>query len=259
MSKLSRPRAGDTTFDAIRYALPYAPGVERHFWNVARNRIVERHLRRALATQRRSDRLVLDVGCGPGIVVDHLRRAGIDCHGVELGKPAVRPGIERYVSVCIDAADLTQDIRERTGTILLLDVVEHIEHPKEFISGLLAAYTLLEHIIITVPARMELWSNYDRYYGHFLRYDKAKLRALATACALDVVELKYFFVSLYPVMRSMIRRSQARPLETTPPSSALAIGLHALVGRAFAMEERVSFTGALPGTSLLAVLSRRAG
>jgi len=239
--------------------LPYAPGVERHFWNVARNRIVERHLRRALATQRRSDRLVLDVGCGPGIVVDHLRRAGIDCHGVELGKPVVRAEIETYVSICIDAAYVQQDIRERTGTILLLDVVEHIEHPEKFISGLLAAYPLLEHIIITVPARMELWSNYDRYYGHFLRYDKARLRALATACALNVVELKYFFVSLYPVMRNMIRRSQVRPLETKPPASTLAIGLHALIGAAFAIEERILFTGAIPGTSLLAVLSRRAG
>lgn len=122
-----------------------------------------------------------------------------------------------------------------------------------------AAYPSLEHIIITVPARMELWTNYDDYYGHFLRYDKAKLRALATACALDVVELKYFFVSLYPVMRSMFRRSHARPLETKPPSIALSIGLHALIGAAFAMEERVSFIGAIPGTSLLAVFSRRAG
>jgi 2-polyprenyl-3-methyl-5-hydroxy-6-metoxy-1,4-benzoquinol methylase len=94
MSKLSRPRSGDTTFDAVQYALPYAPGVERHFWNVARNRIVERHLRRALATQRRSGRLVLDVGCGPGIVVDHLRRAGIDCHGVELNLESRRSGRE---------------------------------------------------------------------------------------------------------------------------------------------------------------------
>jgi hypothetical protein len=163
------------------------------------------------------------------------------------------------VSICIDAADLPQDTRKRTGTILLLDVVEHIEHPAEFVAGLLAAYPSLEHIIITVPARMELWTNYDDYYGHFLRYDKAKLRALATACALDVVELKYFFVSLYPIMRSTFRRSQARPLETKPPSSALAIGLHALIGAAFAIEERVSFTGTIPGTSLLAVLSRRAG
>jgi hypothetical protein len=71
--------------------------------------------------------------------------------------------------------------------------------------------------------------------------------------------VKYFFYSLYPVMRNMIRRSQARPLETKPPAGTLAIGLHALIGAAFAIEERILFTGAIPGTSLLAVLSRRAG
>ncbi|WP_213741199.1 class I SAM-dependent methyltransferase [Bradyrhizobium sp. dw_411] len=255
---MSSPPA-TTTFDDDQYNLPYSIGSEHHFWNIARNRIIERHLRRVIAAQQMSNGLVLDVGCGPGVVVDHLRRSGIDCEGVELGRPPVRPGLEPFVRVGTDATSLPQNIRERTSTILLLDVLEHIQNPDAFLASLMDAYPSVEHFIVTLPARMELWSNYDDYYGHFLRYDANAVRALAKACNLHVVSLKYFFNALYPVMASMVWRSQTRTLETRPPSGAILRGLHALVGASFSLEERIPFMGAVPGTSLLAVLSPRAG
>lgn len=248
-----------TTFDDDQYNLPYSSGSEHHFWNIARNRIIERHLRRAIAAQHLSNGLVLDVGCGPGVVVDYLRRSGIDCQGVELGRPPVRSGLEQFVQVGTDATSLPQNIRERTSTILLLDVLEHIQDPNAFLAGLMKAYPSVEHFIVTLPARMELWSNYDDYFGHFLRYDVKALRALAKACGLHVVSLKYFFNALYPVMASMVWRTKVRTLETRPPSGAMLRALHALAGASFSLEERIPFMGAVPGTSLLAVLSPRAG
>ena len=132
MSSTGHPSSADTAFDANQFALPYSPGVENHFWNVARNRIVLRHLRRVMARQIVPRALVLDVGCGPGIMVGHLRDAGIDCRGVELGRPEVRPGLESVIAIGTDARMLSAETRERAGTILLLDVVEHIERPAEF-------------------------------------------------------------------------------------------------------------------------------
>ena len=246
----------DTTFDTGQYALPYALGVEHHFWNVARNRIVERHVRKTLARQLNPQAIILDVGCGPGIVVDHLRHAGIDCHGVELGRPVVRAGLEQIVQTGTDARDLPADLRSRTGTILLLDVVEHIEQPDEFIHGLRSAFPAVEHFIVTVPARMELWSNYDKFYGHFLRYDKPSLTALAERTELDVVVMKYFFAGLYPAMKLTLHRNNERPIETKPPLGA-GLWAHAAIGRAFALEERLPILGAVPGTSLLCILSAR--
>src|SRR5690242_8972877 len=118
-----------STFDRTQYALPYAPGVEDHFWHRARNRIVERHLRRSQAVQARPAAVVLDVGCGPGIVVQHLREKGFDCYGVELGHPDVRPAAKPFVQTGTEAIAVGRELRERTATILLLDVVEHIQEP----------------------------------------------------------------------------------------------------------------------------------
>ena len=176
-----------TVFSAIQYDLPYLPGVEHHFWNYARARIIERHLRRSDRKTVNHQALVLDVGCGVGLTVDYLRHVGLDCRGVGLGHPKLRPGLDDFVKIGTDARDLPVDIREQTGTILLLDVLEHIQDPVAFIAELRANFPMLERVVITVPARMELWSNYDVYYGHFLRYDMRQLALRIHRAALEII------------------------------------------------------------------------
>jgi hypothetical protein len=119
-----------------------------------------------------------------------------------------------------------------------------------------ANFPMLERILLTVPARMELWSNYDVYYGHFLRYDKRDMALLIERAGLDIIRLKYFFVGLYPIMWVLARVIRRRSLATPPPSDGTS-WIHALVGLAFTVEERLPFLGSLPGTSLLGVFSVR--
>jgi SAM-dependent methyltransferase len=249
------PTSGsDTAYDSQQYALNYAPGVEKHFWSRARNRIIERLLRRISPKDSGSARLVLDVGCGTGVVVDHLRRAGIDCRGVELGRPSLMPGLEDYVTTGSEAAQLPPADKERVGTILLLDVLEHIENPGAFLRTLLAAFPHLQRVVIALPARMELWSNYDEFYGHFLRYDKRSLLRLAGEAGLKPLELKYIFNALYPVIWFLSRFAGKRSLQQKPPSD-LTAPLHALLGDCFSMEERLPFMGYVPGTSVIGAFS----
>lgn len=250
------PPPDSTSFDATQYDLPYPPGVEHHFWHYARSRIVERHLRHSNSKIANRGALVLDVGCGVGLTVDYLRRVGIDCRGVELGHPEVRSGLDDFVKIGTEARDLPLDIRERTGTILLLDVLEHIQDPVSFVKELRANFPLLERMVITVPARMELWSNYDVYYGHSLRYNKRQLTLLIQRASLDIITLKYFFVGLYPLMWLSAHLIHQRSLATRPPTGVTA-PLHRLLGMTFVAEERLPFVGSLPGTSLLGVLSIR--
>jgi Methyltransferase domain len=257
MSTLFKPPLPESTsFDSDQYDLPYSPGVERHFWHYARSRIVERHLRSTTPQNDPGGTPVLDVGCGVGLTVNYLRRSGIDCHGVELGSPPIRPGLENFVTTGTDANDLPIEIRQRTRIILLLDVIEHIENPISFLTNLCANFPILERILITVPARMELWSNYDVYYRHFLRYDKKQMRIVAKRAGFDLVALRYFFVGLYPIALGLSHVFRHRSLATPPPTGRTA-WLHRLAGLAFVIEERLPFISMLAGTSLLAVLSTR--
>ena len=55
-------------------------------------------------------------------------------------------------------------------------------------------------VLITVPARQEVWSNYDEYYGHYRRYDLAKLRATITSIGFIPSELGYLYGLLPPAL-----------------------------------------------------------
>lgn len=253
-----RDSTAKTAFAAQQYGLSYAPGVENHFWHIARNRIIRRHLVQALESQGAPGGAVLDVGCGPGIAVGFMRGSGIDCYGVELGAPQVRPGMEAFVRTATDATRLPAELRARVRVITLLDVLEHIEHPAAFLKTLMEAFPNAGAILVAVPARQELWSNYDEFFGHFLRYDKGSMLAVAEAAGLEPVVMKYFFNALYPVMYALTLRSRTRSLQTPPQAGLLRRIAHTILGGAFLLEERLPFLGDVPGTSLLAVLKRRA-
>jgi SAM-dependent methyltransferase len=246
--------AVDTAFNQEQYDLTYSLGAERHFWNFARNRIIERNLRKTLPSATNETRVVLDVGCGPGIMVDHLRQRNINCHGVELGRPKVRPNLETYIQTGTAAIALPAALRERVSTVLLLDVIEHIEEPVGFIAELKTALPALEHLIVTVPARKELWSNYDEHFGHFRRYDLQTLRAFAHDANLNVLTCKYLFHSLYPAMWLASHRPKQRSLDMPVPSSGGNF-VHSLIGTAFNIEEQIPLLDHVVGTSALGVFS----
>jgi SAM-dependent methyltransferase len=239
-----------TSFNETDYALAYGSGVENHFWHVARNRIIERALRVSARELDRPDATILDIGCGPGIAVAYLRSKGFNCIGVESGAPSVRTGAMGFITVKTDAIDLRVEDRARVGTILLLDVIEHIRDPVTFLRNISEAFSHLERLVVAVPARMELWSNYDTFYGHFIRYDKASLRDVIDRAGFVVPSIRYFFNTLYAPMWLVSHVRKKRGLEMTPPRSVL---LHAFIGIAFALEARTPLLGHVPGTSLLAI------
>ena len=79
-----------TAFVSEQFDEAYPPGIEHHFWTLARNRIVLREIRTA-AARKGTLRRILEIGCGCGVVLKYLRDHGIDCDGVEAA-PTPLPG-----------------------------------------------------------------------------------------------------------------------------------------------------------------------
>src|SRR5579863_815180 len=123
MASNHRRAASQTTFQSDQYSDTYPPGIEQHWWTRARNEIV----RDAVLSLPHSR--ILDVGCGPGLMVGYLRHQGMDCWGCELGSPEVREAAKGFVWTNTDASALNRDFRESVGIILLLDVLEHLPNP----------------------------------------------------------------------------------------------------------------------------------
>lgn len=239
-----------TAYSAEQYEQNYPAGIGGYFWNLARNHVIADTLRAAgLAGE-----IMLEVGCSTGVVLGYLRGHGMDVSGSELGTPPVPAELAPHVHVGMDACTLPEAFRARITGLLLCDVLEHVPEPTAFLGRLAAAFPNARHLLVTVPARREVWSNYDDHFGHFRRYDRPMLtRELATA-GFAVLRQRYFFHALYALMAVLNRLGIKRSVEQKAPGNA---GLHGLMAQLCRWEARL-LPAALAGSSLIAV-ARRSG
>lgn len=233
-----------------QYAQSHPPGMERSYWHRARNAILWRKLQ-ALWPQRPA---VLDIGCGPGIVVKFLRERGVDCHGVDLGTPhLIDKGLTEFVQLGVNAFELDEQFRTSVRVVLFMDVLEHIAHPNTFLVECERAFPAADTFYATLPARQELWSNYDEYYGHHKRYTRAELPQLVAKTSFEVIDSGYFFAAPYLAMSVL---AKFRPLRPTAFASPRFDALQKLLGRCFDLEERCLPKGVW-GSSLYAVMRKK--
>lgn len=242
-----------SAFDADLYQRLFPPGIERDFWHRARCALVEGALRR-----HGLDRgPVLDVGCGRGIMIAHLRRAGIDARGCEPSLEAPLPDELRPFVVQGQALDqLPEGLRREVRAALLLDVLEHLEDPTPLLRSLPQLLPGLEGLVLTVPARMELWTRYDALIGHWRRYDLPLLRAHLEQGGFEVLEAGYLFHGLYPTLRLVVEAGRSRSERFRAPRGWAWLAFHRLAARFFLLEQRL-VPGAVPGSSILAVARPR--
>ncbi|MBX3736353.1 MAG: methyltransferase domain-containing protein [Candidatus Didemnitutus sp.] len=235
----------NTAYNPGQIESNYPLGSENYYWFVARNRVLERAIRSVHA-----DGAIFDVGCGRGFTLAHLIAHGFDAWGSDLadyGTP--HPRAMGRVFYREPLAQLDAALRHRVTTILLLDVIEHLPQPAEIVAMARAAFPNLRRVIVTVPARTEIWSNYDEYFGHFRRYDQPALREWARVANLEVGRLSYFFHALYwpawVVARTTRRRSTTVQVPRWP-------ALHQALGGALALEAALLPSG-WRGSSLLGI------
>jgi SAM-dependent methyltransferase len=226
-----------------QYENVYAPGVEHHWWHLARARIV----RRAIDSFPPS--AILDVGCGPGLMVGYLRQRGYDCRGCDLGSPTVIETARGAVWTETDALQVDVAFRRSVQIILLLDVLEHLSDPETFLASLRNAYPNLRGIVVAVPARRELWSALDDYFGHQRRYDRPMVARLFAGGGFRLLRQSYAFHSLYLPMLLLRRRRKPSAAIRVPRGRSL---FHILVASWFAAEARMPVPW-LAGSSLIAI------
>lgn len=238
----------DTTFDREQFNAIYPEGIERHYWNRCRNRVIVDMLQRIHAKGP-----VLEVGCGKGLVVAALREEGFDVRGVELAEVEVIPQAREHVATSTDALSMDEDQRRPVRTVLLLDVIEHLEDPVSFIDRIRQAFPALEWILVTVPARQELFSNYDTFNRHFRRYDEQVLHQHLDPTGTREWHWSYFFHALYPAARLLLRIKGGRPPYFSVPAKGFPSLVHRLLGWSFHLEYR-TLPAAWKGTSMIAVV-----
>ncbi|MGL4241647.1 MAG: class I SAM-dependent methyltransferase [Beijerinckiaceae bacterium] len=246
----------DTAFDTAQFESCFPAGIEHDYWTIARNAFIADAIREARRAGAWSGGLVMEVGCGSGIVTKALADDGFPIRGVDLGRPQPMPGAEGLVTLGVEAKDLPETERRAVELVLLPDVIEHLPDPAGFMAGLGSDFPNLQGVVVTVPARPEVFSNYDEYYGHFRRYTPELVAEHFDAAGFDTIKWSYAFRSLYVAARLMKLASMPRETMRHAPKFR---GLHKVLAAAFRAENALASPfPALRGLSLIGIGKRRA-
>lgn len=77
---------------------------------------------------------VTDIGCGPGFVARHCQEAGIRVTGLDM-YPPLEGAMSAFHKVVLEAESLPVD-PFASDAVLMLDIIEHLAHPEEFLLGM---------------------------------------------------------------------------------------------------------------------------
>jgi len=164
-------------------------------------------------------RQILDIGCGTGATLDHLKRYG-EVQGVDLSEMALdfcrRRGHER---VLMGSATELPFAAESFDLITALDIIEHLD---DDVGGLNEIRRVLKPgapAVIFVPAFQALWGPNDDQSHHKRRYRLGQLRSRVEAAGLRVERISYANIAMFApiwagrkLMNALGAKSQAEGL-----------------------------------------------
>jgi SAM-dependent methyltransferase len=243
---------------------------QRHWWFVGRRQILRRLAHEVLSPS--PDAVVVDVGCGTGGNIAALAD-GYACTGIDTSAEAIQLARQRFPQVQFlegIAPDGLGMLASQAQLFLLMDVLEHVDDDFAMFSSLLSAAAPGSHFIVTVPADDSLWSEHDESFGHYRRYDQARLERVWAGLPAKPLLVSYFNSRLLPLIRLIRgynrRRGRAAGAAGTdfwlpsPPLNALLTAT--LAGEAKRLTRVLHgrrTRGYSAGASLIAVLRREEG
>ena len=237
---------------------------DRHYWFVARRRVVLAGLQRHVPDWR--ERPLFDIGCGSAGLLAFLGRSGVtvagacDAHleGLRIARGRLAAPLARVDD------DAPPPLRPGQSMVSLFDVLEHIDDDEgtlRWLNGILAPGGVL---VLTVPAHPFLFDEADVLAHHHRRYTRAVLGKRLAAAGFETLHLGHFMASLVPAMvvsrwlgrRFSRREASARrdaELRVTP-------GVNGVLGAVLAVERQIARLVPPPfGGSLLAIARRPSG
>ncbi len=199
-----------------RYFEPLFATEDRHFWFLARNRVICKLAAKALAETGHGR--ILEVGCGTGFVLRALEKefAGMQVTGMDLFLEGLQLA-NRRVTCGLVQGDLSAPPFESGFDLVgMFDVLEHMEDDRAVLNHLYKLVKPGGSLLLTVPADPGLWSYFDVASCHFRRYSMKDLQEKVQAAGFTVDFISPFIALTYPalrIQRLLMNRSSSHDLK----------------------------------------------
>jgi SAM-dependent methyltransferase len=168
-----------------------------------------------------NDRLVVDVGCGGGSLLEALCNAGFRGVGIDTSPEALavaRDTLRRHLATgrcALFEGDVAQwsELGPPADAAVSMMTLEHVEDDTEFLEQMASIVRPGGSVLVVVPGRLDRWSFEDEVAGHLRRYERTGLAARMRASGLLEVEVRSVSV---PVANLLFDASQWLVRRATP-------------------------------------------
>ena len=138
---------------------------------------------------------LLDIGCGAGHLVNLARKNDMLALGLEPNKNLISLAKKIYgddISILNMNAEQAKSLRRKFDTIVLIDVLEHLENDTSILKTINKLLNKNGRIILVVPAYQLLYGNRDKKIGHYRRYSKKDLIIKLTNNGFKIIKIRYW-------------------------------------------------------------------
>jgi SAM-dependent methyltransferase len=188
---------------------------QEHWYYTGKRAVVRRWLDRVAGLK--PDDVLLDCGAGTGFFAQEMearcRVLVLDDHEESLRLLRTRFNPGQILTLAGDRIPLPD---RSVNCVTALDVLEHIRHDaaavREFHRVLAPGGTA----VVTVPAGMALWSDWDEGLHHFRRYSRRELCALFPAGDWEIAYVNYTNCLIYPAVW-VVRKWRRKVRQTREP------------------------------------------
>jgi ubiquinone/menaquinone biosynthesis C-methylase UbiE len=173
---------------------------QSHWYYTGKRKLVSKWIER-IRPLAASDTL-LDCGAGTGRfgmeMSKHCRVVVLDDHEESLQLLRERFPAENVLTLDTEGRVPLPD--ESVDCITALDVLEHTPDDRAVVAGFRRLLRPGGVAVITVPASMALWSDWDESLHHYRRYSRGGLRALFPEAEWELIHINYTNVPVFPVV-----------------------------------------------------------
>jgi len=221
---------------------------KNYWWHVGKRDIVF-SLLDSYWTNHVGESMILDVGCGAGLMLECLKRYGTPL-GLDFSKDALHYCQKRQLNfLCQADASAFLPFKDSSfDLITVLDLLEHLDDDERVLKEFFRVLNQEGILLISAPAFRFLWSYWDEMLHHKRRYTVVELRDKLSRAGFSIRKISYsnaFIFSPVIVVRQLKRlwnsNSQTQTSDFMPVPSMVNAVLKLLYRVEASLLKRLSF------------------